>query len=124
VRGAGGGGGGGTKQTNTHHYHNNNQHHTHTITHHTPSPPPPQADFPANRSLGIFEWWFDTEKQKGIVRVYQRVSPMYSWICTYFGADAGIGIKGNQAYALHPLALTTPALAPNYVQTFLIVCCW
>jgi hypothetical protein len=70
----------------------------------------PEADFPLSKSLGIWEWIADptsrvsssgekTEKgHRGMVRIYQRVSKMYSWICTYFGADAGLGIKANQAY--------------------------
>ena len=56
-----------------------------------------EADFPATSSLGILEWSAD-KAGKGLVRVYQRVSEKYSWICTYFGADSGVGIKGNQAY--------------------------
>ena len=64
-----------------------------------------EADFPASQSLGIWEWMVapsesigDKVAHRGMVRIYQRVSKMYSWICTYFGADAGLGIKGNQAY--------------------------
>jgi hypothetical protein len=28
---------------------------------------------------------------------YQRVSHDYPWLCTYFGADIGQGVKANQA---------------------------
>lgn len=57
-----------------------------------------EADFPHDKSLGVWEWWYDDQEQKGFVRVLTRVSDLYPWICAYFGADAGIGIKGNQAY--------------------------
>jgi hypothetical protein len=40
----------------------------------------------------------------------QRVSALYPWICTYFGADAGTGVKANQAYDGRGMMLS-PALA-------------
>lgn len=33
-----------------------------------------------------------------MTRLYTRVSEAYPWICAYFGADAGRGVKANQAY--------------------------
>ena len=45
-----------------------------------------EADFPMDTDLGVWEWWVDESSGKGVVRVYQRVSQQYSWICTYFGA--------------------------------------
>ena len=47
--------------------------------------------------LGIWSWRYDEEQKKGIVRIYQRVSQDYPWLCTYFGADVGQGVKANQA---------------------------
>ena len=29
---------------------------------------------------------YDAAQEKGIVRMYQRVSKSYPWLCTYFGA--------------------------------------
>ncbi len=58
----------------------------------------PEADFPADQSLGVWSWRYDATQGKGIVRVYQRVSARYPWICTYFGADVGEGVKANMAY--------------------------
>ena len=49
-------------------------------------------------SLGVFSWEYDRARQTGVTRIYQRVSAQYAWICTYFGADVGQGVKANQAY--------------------------
>ena len=58
----------------------------------------PEAQFPSDKSLGVWEWWYDEAEQKGVVRLYTRVSKEYPWQCAYFGADAGMGVKANQAY--------------------------
>lgn len=57
-----------------------------------------EEDFPKNQSLGIWSWEWSPTLNKAIVRVYQRVSTLYPWICTYFGVDISQGVKGNQAY--------------------------
>lgn len=57
----------------------------------------PEHAFPMDADLGIWSWRYDEEQEKGIVRIYQRVSKDYPWLCTYFGADVGQGVKANQA---------------------------
>jgi len=73
--------------------------------------------FPANATLGEWEWWYDKEKRKGFVRLYLRVNEQYPWICQYFGADAGRGIKGNQAYDGRGMMLETPT-TPDFLVRF------
>eukprot|EP00756_Hemistasia_phaeocysticola_P053805 Hpha_TRINITY_DN29757_c0_g1::TRINITY_DN29757_c0_g1_i1::g.2522::m.2522 len=77
----------------------------------------PETTFPMNKSLGVWEWRQDPQSQRGIVRVYQRVSAQYSWICTYFGVDAARGIKGNQAYDGRGMMLETPT-SPDFLVRF------
>ena len=57
----------------------------------------PEHEFPMDADLGIWSWRYDEVQEKGIVRIYQRVSKDYPWLCTYFGADVGQGVKANQA---------------------------
>eukprot|EP00937_MAST-01D_sp_MAST-1D-sp2_P003702 g3702.t1 len=54
--------------------------------------------FPANASLGVWSWRYDAARRGGVVRLYQRVSRRYPWVCTYFGVDSARGVKGNQLY--------------------------
>lgn len=58
----------------------------------------PQSDFPRNQSWGTAEWWRDSETGIGHVRLFSQTSEMYPWTCTYFSADAGVGVKANQLY--------------------------
>merc|ERR1712228_225900 len=37
----------------------------------------PEKDFPMEKSLGVWEWWYNEEDQKGFVRLYTRVSKAY-----------------------------------------------
>lgn len=76
-----------------------------------------EAAFPKSASLGVWEWWWDEAKQSGVVRVYQRVSERYSWICTYFGADAGRGVKANQAYDGRGMMTEVPT-TPDFLVRF------
>ena len=50
----------------------------------------PEHAFSAGDDLGIFSWRYDAEQAKGIVRMYQRVSKSYPWLCTYFGAVSAV----------------------------------
>ena len=78
----------------------------------------PEENFPHDKSLGVWEWWVDDEG-KGVVRVYQRVSARYAWICTYFGADAGMGVKANQAYDGRGMMTSIPTTPDFLVRFFL-----
>ena len=51
--------------------------------------------------------------------LYTRVSERYPWICSYFGADAGIGIKGNQAYEGRGMMTELPRGSDFLVRFFL-----
>lgn len=46
----------------------------------------PEHAFSTDDDLGVFSWRYDAAQEKGIVRMYQRVSKSYPWLCTYFGA--------------------------------------
>ena len=48
--------------------------------------------------IAHFHLRYDPLTKKGVTRIYQRVSRSYPWICTYFGADVGEGVKANMAY--------------------------
>ena len=37
----------------------------------------PEAQFPSDKSLGVWEWWYDEAEQNGVVRLYTRVSKGY-----------------------------------------------
>ena len=78
-----------------------------------------ESDFPLNRSLGKTEWWVDDASGQGVVRVFQRVSALYPWICSYFGADAGVGVKGNQAYDGRGMMTEVPR-APDFLVRFFL----
>ena len=79
-----------------------------------------ESEFPKNKSLGIWSWRFDTASNKGIVRVYQRVSSLYPWICTYFGVDVNKGVKGNQAYDGRGMMLESPVVGKDFVVRFFL----
>jgi hypothetical protein len=57
----------------------------------------PFEEFPSNASFFEWEWWYDKDKGKGFTRLYTRISNQYPWIAVYFGADAGRGVKANEA---------------------------
>ena len=71
----------------------------------------PEHEFPMDADLGVWSWSYDEEQNKGTVRIYQRVSKDYPWLCTYFGADSGRGVKANQAcrcFAVHSCVQSVP----------------
>jgi hypothetical protein len=80
-----------------------------------------EGDFPRDKSLGVWEWWWDERQQKGFTRLYTRVSKEYPWICAYFGADAGIGVKANQAYEGRGMMTEVPTGNDFLVRFFLNV---
>ena len=80
----------------------------------------PEQEFGANNSLGIWSWKYDTHLNKAIVRVYQRVSLLYPWICTYFGVDVVEGVKANQAYDGRGMMLERPTVGTDFVVQFFL----
>lgn len=74
----------------------------------------PEAEFPMDRSLGIFSWEYDEARGAGVVRMYQRVSAQYAWICTYFGADVAEG-RVETSNSFKEISSTTAAL-PTIVK--------
>ena len=78
----------------------------------------PEADFPMDKSLGVFSWRYDEARGSGVVRMYQRVSPMFAWICTYFGADVGEGVKANQAYDGRGMMTEHPIIGTDFKTRF------
>ena len=80
----------------------------------------PEAKFPKDKSLGVWSWRFDKASQKGIVRMYQRVSELYPWVCTYFGVDVGMGVKGNQAYDGRGMMTESPLAGTDFIVRFFL----
>ena len=81
----------------------------------------PQSDFPRNRSWGKAEWWRDSETGIGHVRIFSQTSSIYPWTCTYFSADAGVGVKANQLYAGRGIMTEVPHTPDFIVRYFLRV---
>jgi hypothetical protein len=79
-----------------------------------------EKDFSKNYSLGIWSWKYDHRLQKAIVRIYQRVSKMYPWICTYFGVDVVKGVKANQAYDGRGMMLERPIVGTDFIVEFFL----
>ena len=78
----------------------------------------PEAEFPIDKSLGVFSWRYDEARGSGVVRMYQRVSPMFAWICTYFGADVAEGVKANQAYDGRGMMTEHPIIGTDFKTRF------
>ena len=72
-----------------------------------------------NQSLGVWSWSYDERRQTGVTRLYQRVSAAYPWICTYFGADVGRGVKANQGYDGRGMMTAAPLVGDFLVKFWL-----
>ena len=81
---------------------------------------PPSA-FPRNQSWGKAEWWRDASTGIGHVRLFSQTSTMYPWTCTYFSADAGVGVKANQLYDGRGMMTEAPHPPDFIVRYFLEV---
>jgi hypothetical protein len=80
----------------------------------------PEKEFSTNKSLGVWSWKYDNHRNKSIVRVYQRVSLLYPWICTYFGVDVVEGVKANQAYDGRGMMLERPTVGTDFIVQFFL----
>ena len=79
----------------------------------------PEHSFPMSSDLGIWSWKYDGTQEKGVVRMYQRISKDYPWLCTYFGADVGQGVKANEAYDGRGMMTEAPIVGDFLVRFFL-----
>ena len=73
----------------------------------------PEGAFPMDRSLGIWEWHYDKERGRGVVRVYQRVSKQcVRYLCVGCGG-------GGCASASASVCLRVPNKCAVYARTYM-----